>query len=207
MTNFKVPFQEAEAEYIEKKSRFIGHIYKVETPEQAQEYLRAAQKQYWDARHNVYAYILRNGVMRFSDAGEPQGTAGMPTLEVLKKEEVYDVLCVTTRYFGGVLLGAGGLTRAYGHICKLALDAAGLALMRPFAKVLVDCPYPLLEQVRRLLPRVEGQEAGADFGASVGLTVFLPGEKLPELQTQLTELSAGKLTPVFWGEELFAQKI
>ena len=108
MTNFKVPCQEAEAEYIEKKSRFIGHIYKVETPEQAQEYLRAAQKQYWDARHNVYAYILRNGVMRFSDAGEPQGTAGMPTLEVLKKEEVYDVLCVTTRYFGGCSWGPEG---------------------------------------------------------------------------------------------------
>ena len=109
---FRVPCREAEIEYIEKKSRFIGHIYKIQTAEQAQEILTAVRKQYWDATHNVYAYILQNGVMRFSDDGEPQGTSGMPTLEVLKKEAVFDVMCVTTRYFGGILLGAGGLVRA-----------------------------------------------------------------------------------------------
>ena len=109
MKNFKVPYSEAEIEFIEKKSRFIGHIYKVSTPEQCQEILAAVRKKYWDAPHNAYAYVLQNGVMRFSDDGEPQGTSGMPTLEVLKKEEVFDVMCVITRYFGGTLLGQAAL--------------------------------------------------------------------------------------------------
>ena len=103
MKNFKVPWQEAEVEFVEKKSRFIGHIYKIQTPEQAQDILAAVRKTYWDASHNVYAYVLQNGVMRFSDDGEPQGTSGMPTLDVLKKEAVFDVMCVTTRYFGGAV--------------------------------------------------------------------------------------------------------
>lgn len=204
---YRVPWREAEIEYIEKKSRFIGHIYKIQTAEQAQEILAAVRKQYWDATHNVYAYILQNGVMRFSDDGEPQGTSGMPTLEVLKKEEVFDVMCVTTRYFGGTLLGAGGLVRAYGHTCKLALDAAGIAVMQPFAKIRLDCPYPLLEQVRRQLPQFEAEEDAAEFGASVALTVFLPREKLEPFAAHLLDATGGRLRPELMGEEMFARKL
>ena len=207
MKNFKVPYREAEIEFIEKKSRFIGHIYKVETPEQCQEILAAVRKKYWDATHNVYAYILQNGVMRFSDDGEPQGTSGMPTLEVLKKEEVFDVMCVITRYFGGTLLGAGGLVRAYSHTCKLALDAAGQAMMMPYAQVLVDCPYNLLEQVRRLLPNFEAEEVEADFGASVTLTVALPAEQLEAFNAKLVDSTNGRLSAEFVGEELHAKKL
>ena len=203
---FRVPYREAEIEYIDKKSRFIGHIYKIETAEQAQEILAAVRKQYWDATHNVYAYILRNGVMRFSDDGEPQGTSGMPTLEVLKKEDVFDVLCVTTRYFGGTLLGAGGLVRAYSHTCKLALDAAGIAVMQPFAKIRLDCPYPLLEQMRRQLPLFQAEETAADFGASVILTACLPREKLESFTAHLLDATGGRLRPELLGEELFARK-
>lgn len=207
MKSFKVPYREAEIEYVEKKSRFIGHIYKIETAEQASEILAAVRKKYWDASHNVYAYVLQNGVMRFSDDGEPQGTSGMPTLEVLKKEEVFDVLCVITRYFGGTLLGAGGLVRAYSHTCKLALDEAGLAMMQPFAKTELDCPYPLLEQVRRTFTQFEAEESLADFGASVRLTVFLPKERLEAFEAHLVDLTGGKLRPVLLGEELFAKKL
>ena len=207
MKNFKVPYQEAEIEFIEKKSRFIGHIYKVETPEQCQEILAAIRKKYWDATHNVYAYILQNGVMRFSDDGEPQGTSGMPTLEVLKKEEVFDVMCVITRYFGGTLLGAGGLVRAYSHTCKLALDAAGQSMMMPYAQVLVDCPYNLLEQVRRLLPTFEAEEVAADFGASVTLTVALPKENFETFNAKLVDSTNGKLECEYMGEELHGKKL
>lgn len=207
MKPFKVPFQEAEAEYIEKKSRFIGHIYKIQTSRQAQELLAAVRKKYWDASHNVYAYILQSGEMRFSDDGEPQGTSGMPTLEVLKKEQVFDVMCVTTRYFGGTLLGAGGLVRAYGHTCKLALDAAGLALMEPYARLRIDCPYPLLEQVRRQLPLFRAEEGAADFGAQVTLTVLLPKEEQAGFAARLIDLTGGKLRPTELGETLFARKL
>ncbi len=207
MKNFKVPYQEAEIEFVEKKSRFIGHMYKVSTPEQCQEILAAVRKKYWDASHNVYAYILQNGVMRFSDDGEPQGTSGMPTLEVLKKEEVCDVMCVITRYFGGTLLGAGGLVRAYSHTCKLALDAAGQAVMMPYARVRLDCPYNLLEQVRRLLPGFDAEEAGADFGAAVTLTVVLPKENLAAFNAKLIDSTNGRLESVYLGEELRGKRL
>lgn len=207
MSWLKVPWQEAQAEYVEKKSRFIGHIYKIETVQQAQERLAAARKQYWDASHNVYAYILRDGTMRFSDDGEPQGTSGMPTLDVLKKEGVSDVLCITTRYFGGTLLGAGGLVRAYSHTCKLALDAAGQAQMIPYAQIRLDCPYPLLEQVRRLLPAYEAEETAADFGVQAMLTAALPRERLEDFSKKLLDATSGALRPEPLGETLFAKKL
>ena len=207
MKCFKVPWQEAEIEFVEKKSCFIGHIYKVQTPEQCQEILAAVRKKYWDATHNVYAYVLQNGVMRFSDDGEPQGTSGMPTLEVLKKEAVFDVMCVTTRYFGGTLLGAGGLVRAYSHTCKLALDAAGQAMMMPYAQVLLECPYNLLEQVRRLLPAFDADETEAAFGAGVTLTVALPKENLEAFSAKLVDSTNGRLSPLYIGEELHGKKL
>lgn len=207
MDSIKVPWQEGEAEYVEKKSRFLGHIYKIESAQQAQEHLAAARKRYWDASHNVYAYILRDGTMRFSDDGEPQGTSGMPTLEVLKKEGVTDVLCITTRYFGGTLLGAGGLVRAYSHTCKLALDAAGQALMVPYARVRLDCPYSMLEQVRRLLPDFEAEEQSADFGASVILTAALPREQGERFAARLLDVTAGGLRPEPLGEILYAKRL
>ena len=207
MKNFKVPAGESQIELIEKKSRFLGFIYPVESPEECAEYLRRFKKKYWDATHVVYAYTLEDGSMRFSDDGEPQGTAGMPTLEVLKKEEVFDVMCVITRYFGGTLLGAGGLVRAYSHTCKLALDAAGQAMMMPYAQVLVDCPYNLLEQVRRLLPNFEADEVEADFGASVTLTLALPMEQLEAFNAKLVDFTNGKLSAEFVGEELHAKKL
>ena len=207
MDEYLIPTRDAEAEFVEKRSRFIGRIWHTETEEEALACIKKMREQHWDATHNVYAYVLQNGVMRFSDDGEPQGTSGMPTLEVLKKEEVFDVMCVITRYFGGTLLGAGGLVRAYSHTCKLALDAAGQAMMMPFAQVLVDCPYNLLEQVRRLLPNFEAEEVEADFGASVTLTVALPTEQLEAFNAKLVDSTNGKLSAEFVGEELHAKKL
>ena len=207
MKPYKVPAGESEIELIEKKSRFIGRIFSVETAEQAQEIIQRIKKQYWDATHNVYAYVLKNGVMRMSDDGEPQGTAGMPTLEVLKKEEVQDVLCVTTRYFGGILLGAGGLTRTYGKTCKQALDAAGIAVMQPFDLYRLDCPYPLLESVRRQYEAFEAAEESAEYGAAVVLGVCLPAERAEEFCAHMVDKTNGAVRPVHRGQKMFAKKL
>lgn len=207
MTGYKVPFQNAEAELIEKKSRFIGRMYGVTAPEEANEILAALRKREWDATHHVYAYILSNGVMRFSDDGEPQGTAGLPTLDVLKREEIYDVLCVTTRWFGGTLLGAGGLTRAYAKTCKLALDAAGIAVMQPFTQVRLTCAYAQLELLRQQLALFEAAEEHAEYAADVTLSLCLPSERFEAFAAHLIDVTNGRVAPERGEEKLFAKKL
>ena len=207
MKNFKVPAGESQIELIEKKSRFLGFIYPVESPEECAEYLRRFKKKYWDATHVVYAYTLEDGSMRFSDDGEPQGTAGMPTLEVLKKEEIWNCLAITVRYFGGTLLGAGGLTRTYGRATKMALDAAGIAVMQPFSRMILHCPYNMLEIVRTRYVYAEAEEVRNEFGADVTLTVVLPAEREAAFVADIVETSNGKITPIKDGEELFAKKV
>ena len=115
MKEYLVPTRDADAEFIERRSRFIGHIFCTETEEEALARLKQMREKYWDATHNVYAYIIRDGATRFSDDGEPGGTAGMPVLQVLQREGIFNVTCVVTRYFGGILLGAGGLVREIGR--------------------------------------------------------------------------------------------
>ncbi|MBQ5814114.1 MAG: YigZ family protein [Clostridia bacterium] len=204
---YKVPAGEGEDILIEKKSRFIGHVYKVETVEEINEILTAQRKKYWDASHVVYAYILHDGTMRFSDDGEPQGTSGMPTLDVFRKEEVFDVLCTVVRYFGGTLLGAGGLVRAYGKTAKMALDAAGVAMMRPHLEVLVDCPYNLLEIVRKRFDAFDASEESAEFGASVLLTLYMPSEQFDAFSADIIDLTNGAVEPMAGEEKLFARRI
>ena len=207
MKNFKVPAGEAQIELIEKKSRFLGFIYPVECQEECADYLRRFKKKYWDATHVVYAYTLEDGTMRFSDDGEPQGTAGMPTLEVLKREEVWNCLAITVRYFGGILLGAGGLTRTYGKATKTALDAAGIAVMQPFSRMILHCPYNLLEIVRSRYIYAEAEEVRVDFGADVTLTVLMPAEREAFFTADIVETSNGRIQPQKGGEELFAKKL
>ena len=152
MDEYLIPFQEATAEVVEKRSRFIGHIWRVASEEGARACIEAARKQYHDARHNCWCYRIREGkLLRYSDDGEPQGTAGQPMLNVFEREDVWDVCCVVTRYFGGILLGAGGLTRAYGGTAKLALNAAGVSRMRLWATMAVPCTYPLYERMKLLV--------------------------------------------------------
>lgn len=204
MESYKIPASDATAEFTEKKSRFIGNIFCVSSAQQAADIIKSMQKQFWDATHNVYAYILKDGTMRFSDDGEPQGTAGMPTLEVLKKEQVFDVLCVTTRYFGGILLGAGGLVRAYAHSAKIALDAAGVAVMQPYAVLTLDCHYSFLESVRKCCGHFGAMEESADFGAEVRLTVCLPASAAAEFAAKITDITNGRVVPRSAGEKMMA---
>ena len=138
--------------------------------------------------------MLREGnILRYGDDGEPQGTAGQPMLNVFLREEVTNVCCVVTRYFGGILLGAGGLTRAYGGTAKLALNEAGVSRMRLWATIAIPCSYAMYERVRLLVEMEGGIIAGTDFGADVVLSVLLPAEQTQSLQEKLTELSAGQL--------------
>ncbi|MBQ7523897.1 MAG: YigZ family protein [Oscillospiraceae bacterium] len=201
MDEYLVPTQEAHAEFTEKRSRFIGHLFPVPTEAAALAQLEAMRKQYWDATHNVYAYILHGGAMRYSDDAEPQGTAGMPVLEVLRREGLENVLCVVTRYFGGILLGAGGLVRAYTKSAHLAVEASGISQMRLWQTVLVPCPYPLLERVKQTVTQTGGQIFDAQYGADVALTAAFPKSDTPRFFAELTELSGGKLTASVLGEE------
>ena len=197
MDEYLIPFQEATAEVVEKRSRFIGHIWRVASEEGACACIEAARKQYHDARHNCWCYRIREGkLLRYSDDGEPQGTAGQPMLNVFEREDVWDVCCVVTRYFGGILLGAGGLTRAYGGTAKLALNAAGVSRMRLWATMAVPCTYPLYERMKLLVEGCGGSIEDTEYGADILLTVTLPAQRQAELARQVADLSAGTLEPL-----------
>ena len=155
---YKTILEPAEDEFVEKKSRFIAYTSPVHTVEEANAFIAGIRQRHWDATHNVPAFVLRSGVQRSSDDGEPGGTAGMPVLDVLLKSGVQDVCVVVTRYFGGILLGAGGLVRAYSHACSLALEAAGVVTMAPCAAMELTVDYSYYERVNNLL---------ADHGARV----------------------------------------
>ncbi len=197
MESYIVPFQEAETEMIEKRSRFIGHIWRVESEEEARMHIEATKKKYHDARHNCWCYVIREGnILRYSDDGEPQGTAGQPMLNVFQREEVTNVCCVVTRYFGGILLGAGGLTRAYGGTAKLALNEAGISRMRLWASLAVPCSYSLYERMRLVVEQCGGVITDTDFGTDVVITVTLPAEDVDAFSAQVTELTAGSVEPL-----------
>ena len=201
MSGFRVPFAPAESEFVEKRSRFISHIWPVESEEQAQQYIKEMKARYYDARHNCWCYRIGHAIARYSDDGEPQGTAGQPMLKVLEREEVTNVCCVVTRYFGGILLGAGGLTRAYSKGAKDALIASGIAVMGAWARVKVPCTYPLFQRVKLEIESANGVVDDVQYGADVVLAVSLPAEQTEGLQHRLTELSAGGIVVEVLSEE------
>ena len=201
MEEYLVPSGEGIDEHTEKRSRFIGHIFPADTEEAAVAAIKSVREAMWDARHHVYAYIIRGGAMRYSDDGEPQGTGGMPVLDVLRRQELQNVCCVVTRYFGGILLGTGGLVRAYSKAAAMAVDAAGVSIMRLWQRLEIHCPYPLFERVKLEVEAHEGQIAAAEYGAQVDMTVRIPMGRADAFAVRLTDLSSGKLVPVDAGTE------
>lgn len=146
--------KEAEAEIVEKRSRFIATVKPVETEEKALEFLNGLRQKYWNATHNVYAYIIEeNNLMRYSDDGEPGGTAGLPVLDMLKKSGLSNLIVVVTRYFGGVLLGTGGLVHAYSKSAKAGVEAAGLLDMILCQKITLNCEYTQLGRLQNELSK------------------------------------------------------
>jgi uncharacterized YigZ family protein len=191
MTEYYVPTAQGEAEYVEKRSRFLGAVYPVESEAEARAYIEIVRKKHYDARHHCWCYRLHGGAERYSDDGEPQGTAGQPMLNVFQREQVENVLCVVTRYFGGILLGAGGLVRAYTQAAKDALDAAGVSVVRPWAELALPCPYSYLDRVK-LAVEVHGGVLGEiEYAADVTVRALLPLDKVGGFTEYVTELMAG----------------
>ena len=192
--------REGVAEFEEKKSVFIGHCIRVTSEEEAAAYVKQLKKQYADARHNVWAYLLRGGIVaRYSDDGEPQGTAGVPVLDVLRKSGAEDVCMVVTRYFGGILLGAGGLVRAYSHTAALALEEARIITYEKYDVITLTCSYSDYQKLSAELPKYGAVVDGTDFSDDVVMHFALKQAQTSDMFAKIQEMSAGKIVPTVTG--------
>ncbi len=207
MEEYLVPTGYGEDEFTEKRSRFIGRIWLVETEEEALSKIQEMKKQHYDATHNCWAYIIHGGAVRFSDDGEPGGTAGMPMLQVLQREGLNNVVCVVTRYFGGILLGAGGLVRAYTKGAKIAVDAAGKSIKRVWTVLYVPCPYSFYERVKLEIEAFGGILRSTDFGAEVDMEILFPQANAQLFLDRLTDLTSGTVEGMEIGQEYRALPI
>ncbi len=185
----------AQDEFVERKSRFIGSIAPVETEEEALRFIAQIKQQHRDAGHSTYAYILKNGVKRYSDDGEPQGTAGVPMLDCLEKEGLVDVVVVVTRYFGGILLGTGGLVRAYSHGAKIAVDAAKRKLMTTCVLLSMELDYSFYGKINYVLPKYVCRVEESDFGANVSMKILIKQDQCEAFVKEITEMSAALVVP------------
>ena len=202
---YKTPLRAAEVEFTEKKSRFISHIAPVSSEVKAIAFLSAIRDTHQDAGHNVYAWRLKQGgLCRHSDDGEPSGTAGMPLLDVFIKQDIYDFCCVATRYFGGILLGAGGLVRAYSRCGTLALEASGVGVMREITQCAVTLPYSLHEPTKRLISACGAVITLELFGTEVEMKFSLPTEEFLAFEGKFTELTAGAFSIHVEGKQMAA---
>lgn len=201
MDEYLVPTQFGEGEFVEKKSRFIGRLWPVETEAEALERIQQTKKLHYDATHNCWAYIIKDGPVRFSDDGEPGGTAGMPMLQVLQREGLYNGVCVVTRYFGGILLGTGGLVRAYARGARIAVDAAGKSRKQVWTALYVPCPYSLYQRVKLEISRFGGILRQQDFGSEVELEFLLPERQASPFLNRLMDITAGTVEGMEIGTE------
>lgn len=201
MSEYFIPAGAGEAEFVEKRSSFLGHVRYVETEDEAKAFVTEMKKKFYDARHNCWCYIIKDGAVRYSDDGEPQGTAGIPMLEVLKREGVTNVVCVVTRYFGGVLLGTGGLLRAYTKSAKDALNAAGICVVRRWVKAEIACSYAMLERLKTECTAIGGVVADIEYSADVCLKLLLPEDKADAFSQRTANVTAGASELEITGEE------
>lgn len=180
--------------YEEKKSRFIAKVYSVDTEEQAGEYIEAARKKYWDARHNCYAFIIGSNseVTRCSDDKEPSGTAGKPILEVISGMGIYNCLVIVTRYFGGTLLGTGGLVRAYTKACKDALNNSVLAKVVQGERYIVTVDYSLVGKIQRIAEDMNASIVNTEYLENVCFTIMI--EAGSGIEKKIIEGTNGKAT-------------
>lgn len=205
MKAYKTLLADACEEYIIQKSRFIGHAAPVTTVEAALAFLDRARQAHREANHNCYAYIIGQnaGIMRYSDDGEPGGTAGMPILEVMKARGVVDAAVVVTRYFGGTLLGAGGLVRAYSHTCALALDAAKVCEMVPSQRWLFEVEYPLWDRVQYAFKGLPVRLESTEFTATVNFCLLCREADTQALINELIRVTDGHIERLMT-EEMYA---
>lgn len=198
MQEYKTVEKEASDFFIEKKSKFIGYAKPVKTQEDALEFISKIKSKHWDATHNVYAYVLReNNIQRYSDDGEPSGTAGVPVLDVMLKESLVDVCVVATRYFGGTLLGAGGLVRAYSHTSKIALEAAGIITMAQCSVMSAEVDYSFYDRLNILLSDFSAVILNTSFSDKVCVEFSVKENIVDLLNAKLIDVSNGKYISKF----------
>ena len=202
MKEYKTVEFESSDEFIEKKSRFIGYVKPVKTQEEAVSFINEIKSKHWDATHNVYAYVLKeNNIQRYSDDGEPSGTAGVPVLDVILKNGLVDVCVVVTRYFGGTLLGAGGLVRAYSHGSKIAVEAGGIITMAPCSILTVSVNYSFYDSLNVLLNDCGANIENTEFADKITVTFSLKQEKVTALNDKLVDQSYGQYSLKTIGEK------
>lgn len=202
MQEYKTVEKEASDFFIEKKSKFIGYAKPVKTQEEAVEFISKIKSKHWDATHNVYAYVLReNNIQRYSDDGEPSGTAGVPVLDVMLKESLVDVCVVATRYFGGTLLGAGGLVRAYSHTSKIALEAAGIITMAQCSVMSAEVDYSFYDRLNILLSDFSAVILNTSFSDKVCVEFSVKENIADLLNAKLIDVSNGKYALKFLRSE------
>lgn len=205
--SYKTVLKENTAELIEKKSRFIAAVMPVKTEQEALWFINKKKKEHYDASHNTYAYVVReNNIARFSDDGEPGGTAGLPMMEVLKKEGLFDVVVVVTRYFGGTLLGAGGLVRAYSKSAKLGIDAAEIVTMITVKSFAVECSYDMFGKVKYLIENSDYILDSIDYGETVKVNVFVKIENSERFLKEVVDVTNGGAEIKETGESFVASK-
>lgn len=202
MQEYKTVEKEANDFFIEKKSKFIGYAKPVKTQEEAVDFISEIKSKHWDATHNVYAYVLReNNIQRYSDDGEPSGTAGVPVLDVMLKESLVDVCVVATRYFGGTLLGAGGLVRAYSHTSKIALEAAGIITMAQCSVMSAEVDYSFYDRLNILLSDFSAVILNTSFSDKVCVEFSVKENIVDSLNAKLIDVSNGKYALKFLRSE------
>ncbi len=188
------------AELIERKSRFLGYAMPVKTEEEALSFLQKIRSEHRDAKHNVYAYQIANGnLMRYSDDGEPQGTAGLPVLDVIRKNAFTDAILVVTRYFGGILLGTGGLVRAYSAAAKAAVQAAQIVTYVPYSVCKLCCSYAEYPRLESDLARLSVRIDQVDYAEEISLTLAMPSVQYNPFCDHIKEITGGKRVPVLLG--------
>lgn len=193
--------QEGEAEFTEKKSVFLAHAAPVKTEEEALAFVKRYRNAYADARHNVWAFLLKGEIVaRYSDDGEPQGSAGVPVLDTIRKSGATDAAVVVTRYFGGILLGVGGLVRAYSHAARLALDAAHIITYEKYTELVLDCSYSDYQRYLAELPRFGAITDDTEFSDRVRLSFSVKSGVADAVAERIRELSGGRDLPVKRGE-------
>ena len=193
MLEYKTIEFEADDFFIEKKSRFIGYAKPVRTQREAMEFISKIKSKHWDATHNVYAFVLRDdNIRRYSDDGEPSGTAGVPVLDVILKENLVDVCVVVTRYFGGTLLGAGGLVRAYSHTSKIALEKANIITVAQCSIMSATVDYSFYDKLNIILSDFGASIIDNDFTDSVTVVFSIKEDMVQPLSDKLTDASNGK---------------
>ena len=207
MSEYYIPGGAGESELTEKRSRFLGHVRMVETEDEARAFIADMKKKYYDARHNCWCYSIRDGAERYSDDGEPQGSAGIPMLEVLRRRNVTNAVCVVTRYFGGVLLGTGGLLRAYTKATADALDDAGVSAVRRWVEAELTCSYAQAEKLKLECVSLGAVVDDVVYGADVTLRLLIPEEGAQTLADRIYDLSAGSVKVQTTGESFRAVKI